>query len=157
MEEMLIIWLQRVFDKLVEFNVTLDPAKLQICKEQIMYLGFNLNKNGHSPSTENVNKINKFPVPTNRNQVQSYLGIINYFRHLIFDFAKIVQLIINLTRKKVKFIRSNECQKAFLKIQDILLTNPTLKNFDDSKDVFLATDASMIAICGILMQKHENK
>lgn len=42
-------------------------------------------------------------------------------------------------------------------IQDILLTSPTVKNFDGNKDVYLVTDASMIAICAILMQKHNNQ
>ena len=70
-EEML-LWLQKVFNKLAEFNLTLDPAKAQLCKENIKYLRFNINSEGYSPSEDNIEKIKKFPIPTNLKQVKSY-------------------------------------------------------------------------------------
>lgn len=150
-------WLQEVFDRLTKFNLTLDPAKLQLCKSEITYLGFNVHKDGFSPSAENVNKILKLPVPKNVKQVQALLGMINYFRHLIFDFARIVQPIVNLTKKNTVFNWDDNCQEAFNTIQNILLKKPTLKNIIESETLYLVTDASKIAICGILMQKYNNK
>nr|GBL67533.1 Retrovirus-related Pol polyprotein from transposon opus [Araneus ventricosus]GBL68087.1 Retrovirus-related Pol polyprotein from transposon opus [Araneus ventricosus] len=38
--------LQLVFDRLAKFNLTLDPNKIQICKTNITYLGFNISANG---------------------------------------------------------------------------------------------------------------
>ncbi|GBN94095.1 Retrovirus-related Pol polyprotein from transposon 17.6, partial [Araneus ventricosus] len=65
--------LQQVFERLEKFNLTLDPAKMQICKNEITYLGFELDKSGYSPSAENVGKVSKFPIPKNVKEVQSYL------------------------------------------------------------------------------------
>ncbi|GBO12738.1 hypothetical protein AVEN_160213-1 [Araneus ventricosus] len=43
------VTLEAVFGRLIKFNLTLDPAKLQLCKSEITYLGFDLNSNGFSP------------------------------------------------------------------------------------------------------------
>lgn len=147
------VWLQKVFDQLRLFNLTLDPAKLQIAKEQITYLGFKLHGKGYSPSEQNIVKINNFPIPKNVKQVQMFIGTINYFRHLIFNFAELLEPIVRLTRKNTKFIWDEKCQNAFNKIQEIILQNPTLKNIDYEKELYLVTDASKVAISAILMQK----
>lgn len=149
--------LQKVFDRLKKFNLTLDPAKLQLCKKQITYLGFNVNKNGFSPSEENISKLLKFPIPKNVKQVQTFIGMVNYFRHMIYDYAEITKPIVNLTKKNVPFIWNQECQKAFDNIQDLIMNKPNLKNLNQNLPLYLATDASKTAICGILMQKHNEK
>lgn len=149
--------LQDVFDRLEKFNLTLDPAKLQLCKSEITYLGFVLNENGFSPSEANISKVSNFPIPKNVKQVQAFLGMLNYFRGLIFNYAEIVQPIVNLTKKKVPFVWSQQCQLAFEKLQNIILNKPTLKNFDPEKHIYLITDASKIGLCGILLQKHNEK
>ena len=154
--EMKII-LQKVFDRLSKFNLTLDPSKLQICKQKITYLGFSVDINGYSPSDANIVKVTSFPRPKNVKQVQSYLGMVNYFRHLIFNFAETIKPIVALTRKNTPFIWNQDCEDAFLKIQDEIINKPTLKNIDPEKELFLSTDASRTAICGILLQKFNDK
>ncbi|GBM17882.1 Transposon Tf2-9 polyprotein, partial [Araneus ventricosus] len=150
------VTLQAVFDRLIKFNLTLDPAKLQLCKSEITYLGFYLNANGFSPSEQNVNKVTNFPRPKNLKQVQMFLGMLNYFRGLIYDYAGIVEPLVKLTKKNTPFVWSVECENAFNTVQEIILKKPTLKNFDPNLPISLITDASKIAICGILLQKKDN-
>ncbi|GBM15519.1 Retrovirus-related Pol polyprotein from transposon 17.6 [Araneus ventricosus] len=150
------VTLQQVFDRLIKFNLTLDPSKLQLCKPKITYLGFDLNANGFSPSEQNVNKVTNFPRPKNLKQVQMFLGMLNYFRGLIYDYAGIVEPLVKLTKKNTPFVWSVECENAFNTVQEIILKKPTLKNFDPNLPISLITDASKIAICGILLQKKDN-
>ncbi|GBO06387.1 Transposon Tf2-6 polyprotein [Araneus ventricosus] len=150
------VTLQTVFDRLIKFNLTLDPAKLQLCKPEITYLGFDLNANGFSPSEQNVNKVTNFPRPKNLKQVQMFLGMLNYFRGLIYEYAGIVEPLVKLTKKNTPFVWSVECENAFNTVQEIILKKPTLKNFDPNLPISLITDASKIAICGILLQKKDN-
>ncbi|GBO06626.1 Transposon Tf2-6 polyprotein [Araneus ventricosus] len=150
------VTLQTVFDRLIKFNLTLDPAKLQLCKPEITYLGFDLNANGFSPSEQNVNKVTNFPRPKHLKQVQMFLGMLNYFRGLIYDYAGIVEPLVKLTKKNTPFVWSVECENAFNTVQEIILKKPTLKNFDPNLPISLITDASKIAICGILLQKKDN-
>nr|GBL57858.1 Transposon Tf2-6 polyprotein [Araneus ventricosus] len=134
--------LQLVFDRLAKFNLTLDPNKIQICKTNITYLGFNISANGYAPSEDNIQKVTKFPVSQNVKQVQSYLGMMNYFRHLIYNYAEVVEPIVNLTRKGTPFVWSENCQDAFNVMQEIILNKPTIKNYDESKPLYLTTDAN---------------
>ncbi|GBN53012.1 Transposon Tf2-6 polyprotein [Araneus ventricosus] len=150
------VTLQAVFDRLIKFNLTLDPAKLQLCKPEITYLGFDLNCNGFSPSEQNVNKVTNFPRPKNLKQVQMFLGMLNYFRGLIYDNAGIVEPLVKLTKKNTPFVWSVECENAFNTVQEIIRKKPTLKNFDPNLPISLINDASKIAICGILLQKKDN-
>lgn len=149
--------LQKVFERLKKFNLTLDPKKLQLCKEKITYLGFDINKDGFSPSEANIGKVVKLPIPRNVKQIQSLVGMTNYFRHLIFDYARIISPIVNLTRKNVPFVWSSECQKAFDTLQNLIIDKPALKNIDETKPFYLVCDASKISVCGILMQKYDDK
>ena len=153
----LIPFLQIVFDRLTKFNLTLDPAKLQLCKPEITYLGFTLNEKGYSPSKQNIDKVLKFPVPKNVKEIQMFLGMVNYFRHLIFQYAEIIAPIVKLTRKNTPFIWNQECQQSFERLQEIILHQPTLKNIDFDKELYLITDASKVSICGILLQKSHDK
>lgn len=147
--------LQKVFDKLKEFNLTLDPSKLQMIKTQIEFLGYSVSENGFSPSQVNINKVTSFPVPKNIKNVKSYLGLAGFYRHLIPNYAEIVEPLVNLTRKGVKFSWTSECQKAFDIIQKELLKKPSLSHVDINRDFYLVTDASKIAISAILMQKND--
>ncbi|GBO35826.1 Transposon Tf2-8 polyprotein [Araneus ventricosus] len=133
-----------------------EIAKLQLCKPEITYLGFDLNANGFSPSEQNVNKVTNFPRPKNLKQVQMFLGMLNYFRGLNYGYAGIVEPLVKLTKKNTPFVWSVECENAFNTVQEIILKKPTLKNFDPNLPISLITDASKIAICGILLQKKDN-
>lgn len=149
--------LQSVFDKLKQFNLTLDPSKMQFCKQEITYLGFCVNSKGFAPSEGNIQKVATFPRPRNVKEVQKFVGMLNYFRHLIFNYAEIIKPIVNLTKKNIPFIWNEQCQNALEKVQEIILEKPTIKNIENDKPLYLVTDASRTAICGILMQKENNK
>ncbi|GBL68797.1 Transposon Tf2-8 polyprotein [Araneus ventricosus] len=68
----------------------------------------------------------------------------------------IVEPLVKLTKKNTPFVWSVECENAFNTVQEIILKKPTLKNFDPNLPISLITDASKIAICGILLQKKDN-
>lgn len=145
--------MQVLFDRLKYYNLTLDPAKLQLFKKEITFLGFKINRDGIQPADKNVTKINQFPQPKTVKQVRSFLGMANYFRHLIENYAEVVEPLVNLTRNKVKFNWSEEVDKSFKEIQAKILHRPRLNKPDMSQPFYLNTDGSSVAICGILTQK----
>ncbi|GBM63979.1 Transposon Tf2-8 polyprotein [Araneus ventricosus] len=70
---------------------------------------------------------------------------------------ELAQPIFNLTKKNSEFIWDQNCQDAFNKFQDMMLTKPTLKNVKHNEKLYLIMDASKVAVCGILMQKFNGK
>lgn len=109
-----------------------------------------------SPSDKNINKVSIFTVPKNVKQIQTFLAMNNFFPHMIYNSAEIIQPIVRLPRKihhsfGVRHVRS------FNKIHDEILNKLTLKHLDVKKELYLFCDASKISICGIPMQKHISK
>ena len=51
--------------------------KSKFIAREVQFLGFNLDDQGISPSSEKVEAIQKFPKPKNRKQLQSFLGLCN--------------------------------------------------------------------------------
>ena len=51
--------LTQVLVEFIKHNLTLEPSKMQICKREIDFLGFKINKEGISPAKKNIQKIKK--------------------------------------------------------------------------------------------------
>jgi len=51
---------------------------------------------------EKVQGVVEWPVPKSMKDVQKFLGLANYYRQFVKDFAKIVRLLYEMTRKKTK-------------------------------------------------------
>jgi hypothetical protein len=81
---------------------------------------------------------------------------VNYYRKFIPHLTTVNELILNLTRKNVKFEWSDECKTDFLKLKDILLSDLILRQPYYTKKFYLETDASNVGLGAILSQKFDN-
>ena len=72
---------EQVLKKLSDNNITLKLDKSKFIAREVQFLGFNLTEKGISPSLEKVEAIQRFPTRKNRKQLQSFLGICNYYRN----------------------------------------------------------------------------
>jgi phage gp16-like protein len=151
-EEELIENMQRLFTRLAEYNLTLDPGKLQLFQREITFLGFKISEDGIKPADKNVQKIIQLPRPKTMKSLRSMLGMANYYHHLVKDYAAVAEPLTKLTGEK-KFKWTEEAEQAFQEIQKKIVEGPTVYKPDMSKTFYLNTDASATAICGILSQK----
>jgi len=90
-------------------------------------------------------------------EVQSFIGLYNYYRIFIKDFAKIALPIHKLTKKNVPFNWGSEQQKAFEKLKELFTSTPILINPDSDKFFIVETDESNYAVGAILSQEFEGK
>jgi hypothetical protein len=51
--------------------------------------------------------------PTTMRQIQSFLGLVGYYRRFIPDFSRIAKPMTELLKKGVKFYWSQKCEYAF--------------------------------------------
>ncbi|KAF8643048.1 hypothetical protein AX16_009235 [Volvariella volvacea WC 439] len=70
----------RVLRKLRDNNLFLKPSKCEFHKNTISYLGFVLGQGKISMEQEKVDAVHKWPTPTTKKQLQSFLGFINFYR-----------------------------------------------------------------------------
>lgn len=144
---------ERVLQRLVEFNLKLNPEKCRFFRREVRYLGLRCNGEGIHTDPERVRKVLNFPVPKNRKELQSWLGLANYYRKFIPNYSDIVEPAYVVTRKDVKFEWNDECQKAFNVISKALTEPPILAHPDPSKRFVLYTDASNFALGAVLEQE----
>ena len=79
--------LEKVFKRLLKANLKLKPRKCNFFKEHLEFLGFIISQDGLQPVPLKVEAIEKMQVPTNKRDVQVFLGMIGYYRRFIPNFA----------------------------------------------------------------------
>lgn len=145
-----------VLERLRKVNLKLNPEKCKFLKKDILYLGHLVSENGVLPDPAKVEILQKYPVPTNTDEVKRFVAFCNYYRKFIKNFAEITYPLNKLTRKYETFIWTNECQKAFETLKHSLITPPVLEfpDFSDDNEFVIQTDASGTAIGAVLCNKN---
>ena len=120
------------------------------------FLGHIVSAEGVQADPSKTEKIAQWPTPTSIWEVQQFLGLANYYRRFVKDFAAIAKPLHRLTEKTAKFEWTNECQTAFEEIRRRLVTAPILAFPDYERAFILDTDASDIGIGAVLSQVQED-
>lgn len=136
-----------------EANLKLNGAKCSWFAQEISLLGHIINSNGIAMDPQKIETIQSMLPPQNVKQVQQFLGMVNYYRRFIKDFAKIAQPLANLIKKETPFNWTDLCHSAFEQLKKCLLTYPILRQPNFSREFLIYTDASGYALGAILSQK----
>jgi hypothetical protein len=148
--------LEAIFDRLREGGLKIKLKKSNFFQEEVEYLGHILSAGGISTSPRIITAIKNFPVPKSKKDVQSFVGLANYYRRFIPDFAHIVRPLYDLIPKNQKFKWDDVHNNVFENIKEKLTTAPILAFPDFEKHFYVTTDASKIAIAAVLSQKDAN-
>jgi len=80
-------------------------VKLEKCVWKVQKIGFLevvIGPNGIEMEKKKVNRVLSWLIPKNIREVRKFLGLTNYYRRFVKDFARIVRLMNLLTRKDIK-------------------------------------------------------
>ena len=124
---------------------------------KIRFLGVVIGPNGIEMEKKKVDGVLSWPEPKNVKDIRKFLGLINYYRRFIKDFAQVARPINTLTRKDVKWQWEEEQQKAFDKLKEIFTTRPVLAAPDLDKEFRVEADASNYTTGGVLLMKCSDK
>ena len=92
-------------------------------------------------------------MPKSVKDVQKFLGLANYYRRFVKDFAKISRPLHEMTRKENKWSRRERQQKAFEELKKRFTTEPVLVTLDLDKEMRVEVDISDFATGGVLSMK----
>lgn len=98
-----------------------------------------------------VDAISDLPTLSSLKEVQQFLGLANFYRRLIKEYAKLVQPISDLVRTKT-FVWNESQSAAFSKMKKALTSAPVLAHPSADKPFVVSTDASKFAIGATLEQ-----
>ena len=119
-------------------------------QKSIKYLGHVLDASGLRPDPEKVEAILKALQPQNREQLESFLGMVQYYGRLVPELITLSGPLNELRRKEVVFKWTPKQQVAFENLKSELAGRRVLTHFDDKRDLFLATDASEYGVGAVL-------
>ena len=119
-------------------------------------LGYLVSKDGIQADPRKTATIDLMPPPDNVKAVQRFLGMANYYRHLIPNCATLCEPLTLLTRKKANFVWEEDQENAFQNLKKALTSHNVMAHPDIQKPFKLYTDASDVAVGAILVQTDEN-
>jgi len=144
--------IETIFAILWQSQLKLNLKKCSFFHEQVLYLGHIISSKGVSPDPKKQEAIDKYPVPTNVDQLRSFLGLANYYRKFVDNFADKAHCLTMLTKKSVKFEWSDQQDKAFNLLKKTLTNPPILRFPDFTREFIVYTDASGYGVGAVLGQ-----
>lgn len=131
-----------------------NMSKYTFAASKVEYLGQTLTSSSVSMDPDKITSILDWPCPENKKDVQSFLGLVNYYRRFIRNCSKIVKPLIELT-KNVEFSWNTKKEHAFQALKKYVSSAPLLQTFEPRRKAVVTTDASQYAIGAVLDQLSE--
>lgn len=145
--------LKKVLLLLKQYRFEINVNKCLFLKKELEYLGYTLSPLGITLSVRHTKAISNFPRPKKVVEVQRFLGLTNYFRKFIKNYAKLAKPLQDLLRQSSNFVFDDNCIKAFESLK--LASFPVLRLYNPGAKTELHTDASALVLAAILLQKQD--
>ncbi|KAF8110678.1 hypothetical protein N665_0080s0013 [Sinapis alba] len=144
--------LQALLGRLREQKPFAKLSKCSFWQKSIGFLGHIVSADGVSVDQEKIKRIREWPQPKSATEITSFLGLAGYYRKFVKRFSSIAQPITKLTGKDVKFAWSEECERSFSALKDMLTSAPVLVLHEADQPYVVYTDASITGIGCVLAQ-----
>jgi len=93
---------EEVLRRLEENNLYVKPEKCTWKVQKVNFLGVVMGQGKIEMEEDKVAGVLNWPVPKTVRDVRKFLGLANYYRQFMKDFAKLARPLNNLTRKEEK-------------------------------------------------------
>ncbi|XP_078277084.1 uncharacterized protein LOC144605548 [Rhinoraja longicauda] len=98
--------------------------KCQIRKSEVRYVGHLVTAAGLRPDPAKVEAVKRMPVPTNKKEVQQFLGFVQYLSEYIPHPSKVDEPLRGLTLRDAHFRWDRAQQRSFDKLKDLCTASP---------------------------------
>ena len=150
-------------EKLLQFfticqhhNVVCKMAKLKFGQDHANFFGYIVKQNGYELSDERKRAVNDIPFPTNLQGMQRFLGSSIFFKPFVPDYSGISSPLSDMTKGSFSWSKSTwtqDYEKAFVDLKAAMLHSLKIHFPDFNKKFILRTEASKIAVAGVLLQE----
>jgi hypothetical protein len=140
-----------VLERLVSYGFKLQATKCEFFKPSIKYLGQVVNREGVRLDEEGTEAIRKAPEPRNKEELRSFLGLVNHYRKFVRNMSSICGPLNQLLEKNRRWEWSKECRRAFRQILATLTAQENLLvHYNPESKLVLAVDASPIGVGAVI-------
>ena len=136
----------------VKKNFTINKKKSNSKPvSSVIFIGDSFSKEGIAPNPNYDEKIKNAKLSSNMKQLESFVGLANFYGRMIPDFAT-KMLLLNEIRNE-EFRWEKEEQNGFENIKNELCANPLVQPFSLTKEATVRTDAPEKAIGWVFSQE----
>ena len=144
--------MKTVFERIRQAGLKLKASKCSLFQRETMFLGHIISADGIKTDPKKVSDVQNMRPCRNVKDVQTFMGMVNYYARFVPRCQEISKPLVDLTRKNVKYVWASEQQEAFEKLKQLLTTAPVLAYPRDDCKYILDTDASNYALGAVLSQ-----
>jgi len=136
--------LRLVFERLKEHQLYLKWTKCELYTEKIDCLGHIINNEGIHVDTDKVARIREWRTPRNYNDIQRFVGLVNYIENFLLDITSYTGPLMAMTQNGAPFHWCPLHQKCFDMIKHICEKAPVIRPIEPSmkEPIWLICDAS---------------
>uniref|UniRef100_A0A146SAR5 Gypsy retrotransposon integrase-like protein 1 n=1 Tax=Fundulus heteroclitus TaxID=8078 RepID=A0A146SAR5_FUNHE len=139
--------------RLLQNQLYVKAEKCEFHTTSTSFLGFVLSPGQISMDPAKVRAVTEWPAPSDRKQLQRFLGFANFYRRFIRSYSQVAAPLHALTSSKVKFAWNEQADKAFKRLKDLFTSAPVLVSPDPERQFIVEVDASSSGVGAILSQK----
>ena len=147
--------LRQVLQRFLKAGLRLKRNKCELNRDRVSYLGFVVSDKGLHPDQAKVSGIVKAPRPSDVPRLQSFLWLVNIYNRFIPNASQLLFPLNCLLQKDVSLEWSEDCEKAFQKVKDVLSSTDFLLHYDPNIPV-VECDASPFGVGACLLQKEKS-
>ncbi|XP_050924947.1 uncharacterized protein LOC108874699 [Lates calcarifer] len=142
-----------VLQRLLENRLFVKAEKCEFHVPSVSFLGFVVEKGQVRSDPAKIKAVVEWPTPTDRKQLQRYLGFANFYRRFIRDYSRVAAPLTKLTSVKSPFVWSPAAEAAFTKLKSLFSSAPVLCHPDPSVQFVVEVDASDSGVGAVLSQR----
>jgi hypothetical protein len=128
---------RQVLKLLQKEKLVANLKKCEFGKKELTFVGFHISSAGIAPSPEKVKVLKEWPRMKNVQEVRQFVGFAQFYKRFIKNFASIAAPLTDLTRgtgiKKRPIVWTDECQRSFDTLKQLLSSSPVLQVVDMDK------------------------
>jgi len=147
---------EEVLKQLEENDLYVKPEKCVWKTRKVSFLGVVMGEGKVEMEEEKVEGVLKWPTPQCVRDVRKFLGLANYYRRFVKNFAKVALPMNRLKRKDEKWKWGEEQQATFEQLKAVFTTRPVLATPELDKEFRVEADASNFETGGVLSIKCED-
>lgn len=127
---------RKVFLRLRTTNLKFNRKKCALFEKKVKYLGHVVLAEGITSDSEKIAVVKDWPIPKNKKQVRSFVGLYSYYHKFVKGFSLITKSLYLLTENQSKFEWNSQCQQTFIKLKQALISLPIL-SFLTKVEIFI--------------------
>ncbi|UYV77596.1 K02A2.6-like, partial [Cordylochernes scorpioides] len=147
--------LREVLKSIQRMGLTLKKEKCEFKKSLLIFLGCRIDAEGIHPTEEKCEAIKNFPKPENKKELQSFLGLLNFYSKFLKDRTTVLEPLHRLLNKRNCWKWKEVEHRAFREAKNLIQSDLVLTPYDARKPLVLACDASPFGVGAVLSHVEE--